>query len=93
MTQAVIEETSSRLRKDIFNVMHELSQLYVVEDEKVLKVTERNKKKAAKFLEKVNQAMKEVEAMEIQVVVTEARCKAEKEAIEEKAGEVIEVEG
>ena len=30
MTQAVIEETGSRLREDIFNAIHELSQLYVV---------------------------------------------------------------
>ena len=44
-------------------------------------------------MEKANQAMKEVEAMEIQAVAIEAhRHKAEKEAIEEKAREVIEVE-
>ena len=64
----------------------------VAEKEKVLKAVERNKKKAAKTLEKANQAMKEVEAMEIQAVAIEARRKAEKEATEGKAREVIEVE-
>ena len=58
----------------------------------MLKAAERNKKKTVKTLEIANQAMKEVEAIEIQAVAIEARRKAENEAIEEKAREVIEVE-
>ena len=42
-------------------------------------------------MEKANQAMKEVDAMEIQAVVIEARHKAEKEAIEKRAREVMKV--
>ena len=58
----------------------------VAEEEKVMKAVEKNKKKAAKALEKSNQVMKEVEAMGIQAVVTEARRKAKRRQLKKGQG-------